>query len=200
MTREEDVFQKLLALAKSKKTEKSLIAIQNLCLKLREQKHDDFSISTISRLGKASGIPSAQSIRNKSGELYRILIKAWKDGVKNKAKTQTINDTDWIHEIEDPIHKFLILDLLRENSDLKSELKICKSIKELQIDLRESHVDHQSIELTNLEKQALSLSINSEVLSSRGWRKTSRGAIEDSNGRTILKNGFVTAVNKVISV
>ncbi len=39
----------------------------------------DFSISTIAKLGNNSGVPKAQSIRNKTGEKYRALIQCFAD-------------------------------------------------------------------------------------------------------------------------
>lgn len=197
---EEQTFNMLISMAKSKRTIDTLTKVHSVCREQKERGSSDFTISTICRVGKSAGIPSEQSIRNKPGECYRILINAWKRGSSIKKNRKKRSEFDWVAEIEDPIHRFLITDLIRANSELRGELQICKSIKKLQIDLREPETESPEIKLTPSEEIALSTSIDSKGLNQKGWHRTSRGSIEDANGRTIMKNGYVSAIEKILSL
>jgi len=68
----------------SPKTIETLDAIYQICQEQQDRGVDDFSISTISRLGSKRGIPKAQSIRNKAGESYRALIQSFADNSSTK--------------------------------------------------------------------------------------------------------------------
>ncbi|MDC0603541.1 gamma-mobile-trio protein GmtX [Aliiglaciecola sp.] len=87
----------------SRKIQTTLDAIYKVCSEQRERSIDDYSIATISRLGAGRGVPAAQSIRNKSGEKYRALIKSFEDSspVKDLAKGKS-SSQDWIDEIANP--------------------------------------------------------------------------------------------------
>ena len=68
---------------KSERTQISLDKLNALLEKRFNTENKDFSIATIGRASKAEGGVGEVSIRNKSGEHFRLLIDAW----ATKAKT-----------------------------------------------------------------------------------------------------------------
>lgn len=58
----------------STRKKRSLEIIHNICKEQNERGSKDFSIPTISRLSVKEKGPSEQTIRNKSGEDYRVLM------------------------------------------------------------------------------------------------------------------------------
>ncbi|EGU31131.1 hypothetical protein VII00023_20065, partial [Vibrio ichthyoenteri ATCC 700023] len=52
----------------SSRIQNSLDAVFTICQEQQDRGLNDFSYSTVARLGKGRGVPAAQSIRNKTGE------------------------------------------------------------------------------------------------------------------------------------
>jgi hypothetical protein len=50
------------------------------------------------------------------------------------------------------------------------------------------------------EIDALRDAISEESLKLKGWTKTERGSIKDQNGKVVLRNGFVDALEKALSI
>jgi hypothetical protein len=225
----EVVYEKLKKEAKTK-TAKTLSAIHQMCKEQFERGSVDFTVATIGKLSDAAGGISAQSIRNPSGKVYKTLINAWakhKSPPKNTAKQLKPKDA-WVEGIEDSTHQWLVRDLLAENSRLKGEVQQLKAIKTLEIDMRPQPVEQNKAfefkptTLTETEIKALKHAIDEVQLEDKGWVVTSRGAIEapikvcapghigepseatDDNGdpmtRQLFKNGFVTAIKKLLAV
>jgi len=89
----EELLQKL-KVDSSQKVKLTLNAIYDVCLEQLKQGINDFSVSTIARIGASKGVPKAQSIRNKSGEKYRALIECF---AQHNIKSQKAKSTDnWI--------------------------------------------------------------------------------------------------------
>jgi hypothetical protein len=59
------------------RTQRSLDLIYGICKELHQSGKSDFSVATVGRLSSQRGGPSVQAIRNKNGERYRNLVKAW---------------------------------------------------------------------------------------------------------------------------
>lgn len=57
--------------------QRSLDLIYSICKELYQSGKSDFSVATVGRLSSQRGGPSIQAIRNKNGERYRSLVKAW---------------------------------------------------------------------------------------------------------------------------
>lgn len=57
--------------------QRSLDLIYGICKELYQSGKFDFSVATVGRLSSQRGGPSVQAIRNKNGERYRSLVKAW---------------------------------------------------------------------------------------------------------------------------
>ena len=72
-----EVYEAVLSQLKSARSRKSLEALHEVCQEHHSSGAVDFRIATIAKLGDNRGVPSAQTIRNKTGEPYRALIDAW---------------------------------------------------------------------------------------------------------------------------
>ena len=72
-----EVYEAILGQLKSARSRKSLEALHTVCQEHHGAGAVDFRIATIAKLGASRGVPSPQTIRNKSGEHYRALIDAW---------------------------------------------------------------------------------------------------------------------------
>lgn len=89
MSDPKEVYEAILNQLTNTRTKKSLEAIQEVCKEQHGAGASDFRIATIAKLGAKRGVPSAQTIRNKTGEHYRALIEAWQAvGEKKKRKTK----------------------------------------------------------------------------------------------------------------
>jgi len=197
----EKIFEKLCAEVRNERVKNTLIAINVICREQHERGSKDFSVTTISRLGQGKGVPKAQSIHNKTGETYRTLISAWQDANRTPKKQKTPTSLDWIERIDDPVLKWLVYDLVSTNKSLASELQLCKSVKNLNVDLRgEKFSPAAKPDLLDSERNALIAAIDDKFLERNGWEKTDRGAIKDAKGTVIFRNGFVSAVEKVTSI
>ncbi|OOF29095.1 gamma-mobile-trio protein GmtX [Salinivibrio sp. IB872] len=208
MSEPNEVYEAILGQLKSSRSKKSLEALYSVCKEHYEAGAVDFRIATIAKLGASRGVPSAQTIRNKTGEPYRAVIEAWQalGSQKKKAiKAQTTpsGEYDWVDQVSNKTHRFLILDLISKVRKLRAENKRFASIKKLEIDYRTDAFDKPESKLPSLlshEIDALKDAISEESLKVKGWTKTERGSIKDQNGKVILRNGFVDALEKVLSI
>ncbi|WP_258075690.1 gamma-mobile-trio protein GmtX [Marinobacter persicus] len=85
----------------------------------------------------------------------------------------------------------------------RAENKRFASIKKLEIDYRAGAEDKSESRLPSLlshEIDALRDAISEESLKLKGWTKTERGSIKDQNGKVVLRNGFVDALEKALSI
>jgi len=198
----EEIFENLCSEAKNERMRKTLRAIHDVCSEQHERGSKDLSVATIARLGEGKGVPQAQSIRNKSGEIYRALINSWQDAYPKPLKPKISTSLEWVERIEDPAIKYLIYDLVSEKKSLASELQLCKSATKLNIDMRqlESYELQKLPTLIDSEREAVVQAIDDSFLARKGLKRTSRGAIVDSSDKVIFKNGFVSAIEKLISI
>ena len=183
----------------SKKTQETLDSIYEICVEQKERGLEDFSIATVAKLGHKRGVPQAQSIRNKSGEPYRALLKAFSDSSLKKAKLEIPKkDEDWIDEIGNPKHKLLVRIMASELKTANQKLREILPPK-LRIDV----YDHKSqpeptCKITELERRAL------EYLTSENFQKkwnikpTEYGEYENERGEIIFKAGTLSAIKKAL--
>ena len=208
MSEPNEVYEAILGQLKNSRSRKSLEALHAVCKEHHDSGAVDFRISTIAKLGASRGVPSEQTIRNKTGEHYRAVIEAWQalgDQKKKaiKARTTTSGEYDWVDEVSNKTHRFLILDLISKVRKLRAENKRFASIKKLEIDYRAGAEDKSESRLPSLlshEIDALRDAISEESLKLKGWTKTERGSIKDQNGKVVLRNGFVDALEKALSI
>lgn len=203
-----EVYEAVLSQLKSSRSRKSLAAIHEVCKEHHSSGAVDFKIATIAKLGVNRGVPSAQTIRNKTGEPYRAVIDAWQalgDQKKKEIKGRITpsGKYDWVDELGSPTHRYLVLDLIAQVRHLRAENKGFASIKKLDIDLRsvsEAAVEAKLPNFLTHELDALKEAISDEFLSRQGWVRGARGSITDQNGKVIFRNGFVDVIEKVLSL
>lgn len=202
------VYEAVLSQLKSSRSRKSLEALHNVCREHYSSGAVDFRIATIAKLGANCGVPSAQTIRNKTGEPYRAVINAWQalGDQKKKEIKDRITPTgkyDWVDDVSNPTHRYLILDLIAQVRHLKAENKGFASIKKLEIDCRsvaETAFESQVPSFLNHELDALKEVISDDFLIRQGWVKGERGSIKDQTGKVVFRNGFVDVIKKVLSL
>ena len=203
-----EVYEAVLSQLKSARSRKSLEALHEVCQEHHSSGAVDFRIATIAKLGANRGVPSTQTIRNKTGEPYRAVIDAWRvlgDEKKKEVKGRITpsGKYDWVNELGNATHRYLVLDLIAQVRHLKAENKGFASIKKLEIDCRsgsEVAVESQLPNFLSHELDALKEAISDEFLMRQGWVRGERGSIKDQNGKVIFRNGFVDVIEKVLSL
>lgn len=196
------LYKRLTSEAKSQKARSSLKAIHETCEEQFQSGILDFSIARIANSGAHRGVPQAQSIRNKSGRLYKELIDGW-NVQHGKSNVSSANKSkEWVNRIEDPATRFLVNDLLAQKRTLMSELQILKSVKVLEIDMRVDQsgkiISRDQVNLVNTELEALQLSIEPRTFDKLGWVRQERGAVSNKNGEKIFEIGFISAIEKIL--
>lgn len=180
------------------RTHKTLDAIYEVCKEQVERGMADFSYSTISRLGSGRGVPKAQSIRNKTGEHYRILIQSFSEcfaSVAQKNKPRAANA--WIEDIKDPTLRFLVQ---MQAAELAESRRIVKELLppglEIKIDDRRSpNIEHK---LDDVQRRALEYLGSDDFL--RQWKFSvgKYGDVVDLNGEKIFKPGTLDGLKKAL--
>lgn len=193
-----EVFQVLKERMKTKRSLRSLEAIHEVCREHREAGAFDFRVATVVRLGAGRGVPSEQTIKNKTGEPYRALIKAWQESLPNKPKINRKRD-DWVTDIDDPRIRFLVEDLIAKNRKLEQQVAILKKA-EFMIDLRDTAQSTALPELIDSELKALQEAISDRFFEKMGWHSDSRGRVTDDRNSKIYGPGYVTGIEKILSV
>lgn len=191
------VFEALLERMKTKRSRSSLEAIHEVCRDHKETGSLDFRVATIVRFGADRGVPSAQTIKNATGEAYRALIKAWQESVPKPKKTRASDD--WVSEVKDARIRFLIEDLIVRNKRLEQQIKVFRQA-DFNIDLRETVQSNDLPEFIDSEIEALKNAISESFLHKMGWEADSRGRVTSSKGNKIYGPGYVTAIEKLLSI
>lgn len=198
-----DVYQRLMGEAKSNRRKLSLTAINDTCKEQRASGYTDFSIAAVSRAGRARGVPSAQSIRNDSGAVYRELINAWKERYSCSIAKVKNNEREWVDKIDDPALRYLALELLAKNKSLEAELQLFRSVTVLEIDLRKKtdkdESDVPQLDLTDSEYRSLMSATDEVKLRKFGLQIVSRGAVVSENNSVVFERGFVSAIKKIVT-
>ncbi|MEZ9202264.1 gamma-mobile-trio protein GmtX [Vibrio splendidus] len=152
----------------SSRVQSSLEAVFTICKEQQERGLNDFSYSTIARLGEGRGVPAAQSIRNKTGESYRTLIASFnslaKDQPRPTRKTSKGKMHAWIDELEDPVVKLQANILYAQKKEAERLLNEVVPINQVIEVFDNVDVSVASIKLTELERSALEYLISSEFL------------------------------------
>lgn len=208
-THPEDVLKALLA-GTSSRTERSLRIINKICMEQAERGSTDFRHITIGRLSEQEGGPGDGAIRNKSGERYRTLIAAWKSykgGFASKSKPR-LKEDEWIDDIPQLDIRWLVRDAIHELKELKRENNLLKSEIVLNVDLREAKsagatqdkAPPSTDALTDSEMRALQHAISEKHFKEMLWKKANLGKVVDENNNQVFKPGFVTAMEKILSL
>ena len=185
----------------SPKSGKTLDAIYEICCEQEGRKLYDFSVATISRLGYKRGVPTAQSLRNKTGEPYRALLKCFeqKHAAKGHRPTNKGED-DWIEEIQSPKHKLLARMMASELVAAKRKL-VDFIPPGTRIDIK----DYQNEQaegvraLNSVERRALEYLVSEEFLMKWNFSVSEFGEILDSSDAIVMKAATVDAVKKALA-
>ena len=184
--------------------QKTLSIIHQVCKDYADRGGADFTIANISRLGNDKKVPKEQSLRHPSADSYRALIKAWSEHTqKTQKKVRVRGQYDWVERIEEPDIIFLVKDLINENLSLKKEIRLCKDFKSqfnhdgiLDVTIK----SQQTMNLKQIEWDALRKLLDSKELRKRGLSTDERGRLFNSDGEEILPIGFITAIEKIIAI
>lgn len=192
----EELLNKLKADA-SPRVKASLDAIYQVCNQIKKVGGDDFSISTVSKIGEKYGVPKAQSIRNKSGEVYRTLIKSYLEISQTKSQIKTTAKYSWIDEIPSLKHKSLAKMLVAE---LMEKERMIKEIipPGLQIKVYDGIPVSKGIKLSDLEFKALTYLNSDEFLKKWNFTRGQHGDALDLNGVRIMPIATFDAIDKAL--
>ena len=193
--------QELLEELKSRATakqSKTLDAIFAVCQEQLDRGARDFSYSTISRIGAAHGIPKAQSIRNKTGEIYQSLIKCFVAQLKDQGKpVRRRASDDWIDDIADPKIRFLVS---KQQAELIEAKRLVREIvppgTTIIVDDRKGAIAQHR--LTDVERRALEFLASEEFLKEWGYIAGDRGEVMDSEGNRLFKPATLDALKKAL--
>ena len=206
---------------KSQRTRNSLDKLNSLLESRFKRGLKDYSIASIGRASQETSGIGTVSIRNKSGEHYRLLIDAWaakakttmkKPPVPHSRKNDMPLEMDLLKRLDDPALRAVFGQIIAEKNKLKAENRILKRDTEIIIDNRPNKIictptTVHGIEATSSLKnvlldseiEALKDSIDEEKIAKLGWEVTESGAIKNEHKRPLFKVGFVIAIQKVIS-
>jgi hypothetical protein len=199
---------------------RSLRLIHAICEEQRDRGSKDYSIATIGRLSVERDGPAAGAIRNKTGEAYRALIKAFAasaDGKSRRTAVVNLTQADLILEgVTDPVLRARIGLLLAELTSTRAQLLAARHLanQNAVLDMRQQPSDGEapqnaamsgevevlppSPRLSPLQVRALENAISDVTLTHWGWRIDASGRIVTDTGQTVFGPGFVTAVRKVL--
>ena len=107
-----------------------------------------------------------------------------------------------LRKIEDADDRALMGSVIAENTPLKGQVNLIKRNANVIIDMRPEPAASHTIEvlppttLTESEKEAFAHAISDEFMKSEEWTVAPSGRVKNSNGRSLYKAGYVTAVKK----
>ncbi|WP_101960794.1 gamma-mobile-trio protein GmtX [Vibrio harveyi] len=169
----------------SSRVQNSLDAVFTICKEQQERGLNDFSYSTIARLGKGRGVPAAQSIRNKTGESYRTLIASFNSSAKDQPRPERSTSKGkmhaWIDELDDPVVKLQANILYAQKKEAERLLNEVVPINQVIEVFDNVDVSVASIKLTELERSALEYLISSEFLRRHQLELGKNGSIVSSD-------------------
>ncbi|AEF05809.1 gamma-mobile-trio protein GmtX [Alteromonas naphthalenivorans] len=185
---------------KSKRVKSSLDAIYKACEDQVKAGTLDFSYSNIALTGKPFGVPAAQSIRNKTGEVYRTLIAAFaKQNEAARRSTMRGHNCSWIDEIEDPVLRLQVkmLDAERRKAEeLAREVVPVSQVIEVYDGVATSYANGK---LNLQEREALEYLMSNEFLRRFNLAVGKSGSVVDSaTGKTFFPVATFDALAKAI--
>lgn len=194
----------------SQRKAQSLALIYRLCEEQHTRGSDDYSIATIGRLSTEYGGPSAAAIRNKPGEDYRALIKAYAESVKghsrkmaNKARSEA---DELLEGVTDPVLKVRIKLLMAEMESLRAQLLAARHLANqtavLDLPAAEGKANDgpaSGLQLTLQEVSALEAAVSPGTLAHWGWKLDVAGRVTTDTGQVVFRAGFGSAVRKTVA-
>lgn len=194
------------------------LTILNDVLKTRHDSGErNFSIAEIARISAERGGPTAQTIRNKTGFVFRQLIEAWAAQAGTTMTTpgnpltksnKNPKDYELLTKINDPALRAVFGQIIAERNRFRNELNILKAHSDLIVDKRpaqqvdpafgESVQILPALALNDMEVDALRAAVSGEFFEERDWVVSPAGQVKDENKREIYKHGYVNAIRKVL--
>ncbi len=171
---------------------------------------DNFSIRVIAKLSVTNGGPKEQSIRNKTGDSFKILISSWAEHVRTlknststtiKSNLNSMSSTkDILKLIDDPALRGRGGILLAERDMYLRELALLKKYTDIVLDKRmstnEKNMENRVL-FTEYELDAIKMAISENFLNRQNWIADSDGRVYSGRKR-IYGPGYVTALRKII--
>jgi hypothetical protein len=196
-----DEFLEIMKEGASNKVKETLDSIYNICTEQKERGINDFSIATIAKLGATRGVPKAQSIRNKSGEKYKAMITAFADSIpkKNKLKTLSLSESDWIDEIPNPKHQLLARIMASELKEAKQTIQEFVPPKQ-----RIEIYDYRNTKPQDMgkfnaqEKRAIEYMLSDSFKNKWNLTENEYGEMLDEHGIPVFKVSTVDALKKAL--
>lgn len=196
-----DDYLKNLKKDSSIKIQQSLDAIYEVCREQQEYGISDFSISRIAKIGSNRGVPKAQSIRNKTGEKYKLLIQFFANEASEKVslKKPSKSDNDWIEEIASPNHRLLARVMASELKEAEQKVREIIAPKQ-RIDIydHKDMIPDQSFRLTEQEVRALKYLISTDFQKKWNLKPTEFGELVDESGKSVFKVSTLNALRKAL--
>ncbi|MHA6519355.1 gamma-mobile-trio protein GmtX [Pseudomonas aeruginosa] len=211
------IFEDLKARATTRQA-KSLTTLNEVLKAQYAAGERNFSIAEIGRLSAERGGPTAQTIRNKTGLVFRQLIEAWaaqagasmKAPVNPLAKANKVpKDYELLQRITDPALRAVFGQIIAERNRFRNELNLLKAHSELIVDKRPAQKFDQieansavqvlpALNLNDMEIAALKAAVSDEFFESREWTVSPAGQVKDENRREVYKHGYVNAIRKIL--
>ncbi len=212
------VFEDLMTQAGTRQA-KSLTTLNEVLKAQYKSGERNFSIAEIARLSVKRGGPTAQTIRNSTGLVFRQLIEAWaaQAGATMKAPVNPLikgnkipKDYELLQRIADPALRAVFGQIIAERNRFRNELNTLKAHSELVVDKRPLRQFEQTAEngaiqvlpafsLNDMEVVALTEAVSDEFFKRREWTVSPAGQVKDENRREIYKHGYVNAIKKVLN-
>lgn len=198
----------------SPRKEKTLRLIYQICEEQDQRGSRDFSVTTVGRVSAERGGPSAGAIRNKTGEEYRALMKAFADSVGGKSRKGGERRPDKADEIlegiVDPVLRTRIGLMLAEIESLRAQLLATRHLANTTSTIRLESVSPapvaaneggvaQADDLSAMELRALKSAISDRTISHWGWSTDDEGRVLSDTGQVVFQAGFLAAIRKVIA-
>ncbi|WP_286833663.1 gamma-mobile-trio protein GmtX [Acinetobacter sp. UBA3132] len=183
------------------KAQQSLDAIYEVCNEQKDRGINDFSISTISKLGFQRGVPKAQSIRNKTGEKYKTLIQSFADqsSHKPKLKNPSKSNNEWIDEILNPKHQLLVRIMASELKEAQQMIReIIPPKQRIDIYDHKNMISDQSFKLSEQEVRALQYLLSLDFQKKWDLKPTQFGELVDKSNKPIFKVSTLDALRKAL--
>lgn len=194
-------FLKKLKKNTSIKIQQSLDAIYDVCMEQQERGIHDFSISTIAKLGFNRGVPKAQSIRNKTGEKYRVLIQYFADVASQKPKLRkpSQSENDWIEEIQNPKHQLLVRIMASELKEAQQMIReIIPPKQRIDIYDHKNMIPDQTFKLSDQEVRALQYLLSTDFQKKWNLKPTAFGELVDESNKPVFKVSTLDALRKAL--
>jgi hypothetical protein len=211
------IFEDLKSQASTRQA-KSLSVLNEVLRTQHTAGQRNFSIAEIARLSAQRGGPSAQTIRNKTGLVFRQLIEAWaaQSGASMKAPINPLakgnrvpKDYELLKRLPDPAMRAIFGQIIAERNRYRNELNTLKAQSDLIVDRRpEQHFEQpvesgvvqlvHALNLNDMEVEALKAAVSDEFFDYREWTVSAAGQVKDENKREIYKHGYVNAIKKIL--